>query len=226
MRRLVQLHRWLGLLSGLLVLVPAVTAIAMNHRGAFSPSDAPPSGPFDQYVICLAVHPRDANRLYLGTSDGLWRSDDGGRSFAEMNLPVRARQLNSIAFDRQDRMYVSLHQGGVLMSEDDGRTFKSAATVAERQISAMTVAPDGSLLVATPEGIRRLDGPSSTLFPRPPSRKATRSAWLRLAYDLHDGQFWGEWGVCITDAAAGATVVLVLSGFLMFWRGRRSVRPT
>lgn len=225
MRRIVGFHRWLGLVSGLLILVPAVTAIAMNHRGGILTPDAPPSGPFDQYVICLAAHPRDARRVYIGTSDGLFQSNDGGRTFTEMTLPVRVRQLNSIAFDAQDRMYVSLHQGGVLVSEDDGHTFKRAAPVAERQISAMAVAPDGSLLVASPEGLRRLDGTSSTLYPRPPSRKAARSAWLRLAYDLHDGQFWGEWGVWITDATAGATILLVVSGALIFVRGRRAARP-
>lgn len=44
---------------------------------------------------------------------------------------------------------------------------------------------------------------------------------LRLAYNLHDGWFWGQpLGVVLTDAVALALLALLASGFSLWWWSR------
>lgn len=44
---------------------------------------------------------------------------------------------------------------------------------------------------------------------------------LRLAYNLHDGWFWGQpLGVVLTDAVALALLALLVSGLALWWWGR------
>lgn len=231
MRRLVLFHRWFGLVTAALVLVPAVTAILLNHRTAWvgpARGEGPPS-PFDQYVLSTAVDPLDARRIWIGASEGLFRSDDGGRTFAEVALPVPARQVNSVVIDPNGRVYVALRYNGALTSVDGGRSWTALEMPAGESISALALAPDGGVQVVTSAGLRHLGGSGALFVARPPARSGPRSMWLQRVYDLHDGQFWGPWGVWVTDAASAAIVLLVGSGVVMFarsWRRREPVDVT
>lgn len=223
MRRLITFHRWLGLLTALLVIVPAVTALVMNHRPTEEKRAS--DSPFDQYVLCTSVDPRGPSGLWVGASEGLFRSRDGGATFAPVTLPVPARQVNTVAFDRRGAIYVALRYSGVYRSSDDGASWTQVMTPAEVEVAGLSVSPDGAITIATPRGMYDIDAKgAATLHPRPPAPASSERAWLRLVYDLHDGRFWGRWGVWITDAASVAIVVLALTGVVLFFgirRGRR-----
>lgn len=50
--------------------------------------------------------------------------------------------------------------------------------------------------------------------------------WVKLMYDLHDGQIWGPLARTVTDGVAVAMIGLVLSGFsLCLARLRTCARP-
>jgi hypothetical protein len=71
----------------------------------------------------VTVHPRQRTRVYLGTDDGLLRSDDGGATWSHhirLGLPVTA-----IAPDPNDpdTVYAGTRPAGVQVSHDGGVSF-------------------------------------------------------------------------------------------------------
>ena len=76
------LHRWLGLVAGLMILIAAGTAIGLNHQDwLLRPVKAEAAkSPYDRYVLSTATDPADPLHVLVGTSDGLFRTFDQGRN--------------------------------------------------------------------------------------------------------------------------------------------------
>jgi photosystem II stability/assembly factor-like uncharacterized protein len=68
--------------------------------------------------------------LFLGAHTGLFRSQDGGRSWQKVALPAKHSHLDVMAVtpDPKDpkTIYVGTHEGGVFKSTDGGATWKEA----------------------------------------------------------------------------------------------------
>lgn len=77
---------------------------------------------------CFSVNvsPSDANVVFAGTADGVWRSTNGGKSFQRTNFPDKGMQIWSFLFDPTDPKIVLA--GGspisVYRSEDGGESWK------------------------------------------------------------------------------------------------------
>ncbi len=91
-----------------------------------SPVVAPAAGPSFEHVHALAAD-LSGQTLWLGAHTGLFRSEDGGRTWVPVALPVRhhAPDVMAIAIHPQDPalLYVGTHQGGVLRSADGGKSW-------------------------------------------------------------------------------------------------------
>src|SRR5262245_9110503 len=48
------------------------------------------------HVRAIAVDPRDPNRLYLGTEQGLFHSNDGAKNWSRVESPLNGQQIWSI----------------------------------------------------------------------------------------------------------------------------------
>lgn len=227
-RTVLTLHRWLGLVAGLMILIAAGTAIGLNHRDAWrrSPSgDAAARSPFQKYVLSTSVDPSDAKRVLVGTNDGLFRSLDGGKTWEEAVLPVPAEQVGTILFDtrRPGVAYLALRSIGVFRSEDHGDIWEELKLPfyppEGTQVAGLSLDGDGRLTLATTEGMyRQATSGEWAHLDRPVAPKAEDGKRVaQLMYDLHDGRFWGTYGVPITDAVSAALIVLVLSGYVLYF---------
>lgn len=232
------LHKLAGLVAGPMILIAAGTALGLNHqdvvRGAVRP--AATSGPFGKYVLAVAADPADGRRMLVGTSDGLFRSADGGKSWEEAVLPVPAEQAGAIAFDpaRPGVVYVAFRHAGVWRSTDGGYVWEDLPLPFKPHegvdVAGLALAGDGGLVLATPGGMWRQAAGAWTFAqaaPRPAGESAGKER-LQLIYDLHDGRIWRDWGVPVTDAVSIGLIALVVSGYaLVFqaWRARRRRRP-
>src|SRR3989442_455027 len=68
---------------------------------------------------CLALDPLAAGRRFAGTlGQGLWRSDDGGRQWRDLNLPQR--DVFSIALSPANRSLYAGCEPSMLFRSDDG----------------------------------------------------------------------------------------------------------
>lgn len=80
----------------------------------------------DRETYALSVHPTDPNVVFAGTSDGVYRSTDRGRTFQRANFPDAGVQVWSFLVDAADRKLI--YAGGspvsLYRSEDGGETWK------------------------------------------------------------------------------------------------------
>jgi len=84
---------------------------------------------------CLAIHPRDASRVLVGTTMGLYRSTDARRTWTPSNQGLDAAHLgiNALAYDSIDAETVYLGSGNVVYrSADGGATWKRIGQIADR----------------------------------------------------------------------------------------------
>lgn len=220
-KNMLLLHRWLGLIAGLLILVAAGTAIGLNHQDWFRRPVITSDGPFAKYVLSTAVDPTDSQRLLMGTNDGFFRSLDGGHSWEEVVLPVPAEQVGSIQFDpsRPGRVYVAFREIGLFRSDDHGDIWEEVALPFYPpegiHLAGLAVDAAGKVTLATTAGLYRESATGwDSIGGAPPKPQANQA--LQLIYDLHDGRFWGTYGVPLTDGVSIALILLVLSGYFLF----------
>lgn len=232
-RALLAWHRALGLVAGVMILIAAGTAIGLNHQDMIKtpPTVVGESGPYGRYILSLATDPTDPDHMLMGTSDGLFRTDDGGSKWEEAVLPVPAEQVNALLFDpkRPEVVYVSFREYGIFKSEDAGIVWEEVKTpfnpVEGTRIQGLSLGADGQLVVATTAGLYLQAGAEWRHVPRPAAKAAEKGkGMVQLIYDLHDGNFWGAWGVPITDAVSVALIVLVLTGYGLYFGRALKVR--
>src|SRR6185503_13836208 len=118
------------LVSLAVALVLSVLAVALRvgfaEAGTWVPVGAPGGN-----VRALAADPRDPQRIYLGTADGiLYRSDNGGTAWKRLSpgFPLRGCSLDEIVVDGRGVVFVGYWEvhgkgGGVARSGDGGLTF-------------------------------------------------------------------------------------------------------
>jgi photosystem II stability/assembly factor-like uncharacterized protein len=171
----------------------------------------------------MAVDPKDARHLLVGTSDGLFRSVDGGKTWEEAVLPVPAEQVVSLKADpsHPGTVYAAFRKIGVYRSDDTGDLWEEVPlpfNPAEgTTIQALDVTAGGLTLLTT-GGLYQQQGTHwARVAPPAVQEKAEAGAGLKLVYALHDGTFWGTWGVPVTDAVSVSLIGLVLSGYVVFF---------
>lgn len=80
-----------------------------------------------EHVHALAMD-AEGRSLFLGAHTGLYRSENGGRSWQKVPLSAKPPYLDvmAIAVDPKDPLlvYVGTHEGGVFRSTDGGTTWK------------------------------------------------------------------------------------------------------
>ena len=122
-----------------------------------------PVGPPGGNVRSLAADPRDPQRVFLGTADGiLYRSDDGGARWRRLRpgFPLRRCSLDRIVIDPHGVVFVgywAVHDsgGGVARSSDGGKTFVVLQGIEGESVRALAMATSDARVIAagTPTGV-------------------------------------------------------------------------
>ena len=103
-----------------------------------------------EHVHALAMDAA-GQTLFLGAHAGLFKSDDGGRSWKKVPLPAKHSHLDVMAVTPHPRdsrtIYVGTHEAGVLKSSDGAATWKEATNgLAGLDIHGIAIDPnDGKL---------------------------------------------------------------------------------
>lgn len=138
-----------------LFLVSLVFVFALSARSVQASSWVPVGAPGGN-VRALASDPRDTQRIYLGTADGiLYRSDDGGVEWKRLSpgFPRRGCSLDQIVVGPRGVVYVGFWEvhgngGGVAQSADGGRTFHELKGIAGQSVRALALAPSDPRVIA------------------------------------------------------------------------------
>ncbi len=91
------------------------------------------------HVPCITVDPHDGNRIYAGTQEGPYVSEDGGEQWRRLAFPHHDLQVWAIAVHPQDarRLYVGTSPLGVFRSDDAGASWRRAPSAELGDITAM-----------------------------------------------------------------------------------------
>jgi photosystem II stability/assembly factor-like uncharacterized protein len=96
-------------------------------RGLFKTTDAGKTwDKFDypgQYVTALAISPSDPKVIFAGTNDGVYQSNDGAASWAQINQ-YKGIGVMALAFDADGNLYASTEESGLAKSSDLGKTWE------------------------------------------------------------------------------------------------------
>jgi photosystem II stability/assembly factor-like uncharacterized protein len=86
------------------------------------------------HVRALAVDPRDARRLYLGSEEGLYVSADGADNWQRIDAPLNGLQIWSILLHpaNPDLLIVGACPSRLFRSDDGGRTWTEPAAAMEK----------------------------------------------------------------------------------------------
>jgi len=88
----------------------------------------------------LKQDPADHQVVYAGTTEGLYKTTDGGKTFSRMTSPDLI--VNDVFIDPNDsnRVLLATDRGGVLISSDAGKTFAASNDgFSERKVAALLV---------------------------------------------------------------------------------------
>jgi len=94
-------------------------------------------------LTCAAADPRAPGRVYCGGADGLWRSDDAGRTWASINDRLPVRHVTAVAVARHadghagaSPVYAGTEPSRLFRSSDGGETWT--------ELPALTTLPSRS----------------------------------------------------------------------------------
>ena len=148
-----RIRRWAPARRGVPValLVVSILAASPAPPRAWIPIGAPGGN-----VRALAASPRDPERIYLGTAEGiLYRSDDGGVQWRRLNpgFPLRGASLDQIVIDPRGVVYVGYWEvhgkgGGVARSTNGGQSFTVLKGIDGESVRALALAPSDARVIA------------------------------------------------------------------------------
>jgi|GEM_PF-671838 len=77
----------------------------------------------DDTIISLAAHPKDEKVVFAGTISGIYRSDDQGFTWKQLD-DFKGLSISAMAFGRGVvYAFVASHEVGIIRSSDDGKTW-------------------------------------------------------------------------------------------------------
>jgi hypothetical protein len=127
----------------------AVGFTSLGGDGLYVTRDG--GGTWRKYVLghevdAVAGDPRDARRVWIGTPDGLYRSDDGGAHLTK----VGDGAVSAITIDRRKPQRIVVGGATLRVSTDGGRTFRAAdsGSLAMRVSSLLASPRDPDVLYA------------------------------------------------------------------------------
>lgn len=111
-----------------IAIIAAVMVMTVGYGPVMvSAADAPHAGATAfEHVHALAFD-AGGSSLWLGAHTGLFRSEDGGQTWAKVSLPVKHDALDVMAVTPDPRdtrtIYIATHEAGVLKTVDAGRSW-------------------------------------------------------------------------------------------------------
>ena len=192
------------MLSLLISLSMILSACAQNNAGTPAPiatniSVTRPSG-----VRALAVDPRDGH-LLKATSEGLFQSLDGGKSWQAMMLPadIAGKGVSQVAIhkDQPDTIYIAGEQIGIWRSHDAGQTWgKVTHGLPTDSVTALVLHSNGyprddsKSLFAWVAGVGMFEShDEGDNWKRPPDKGPPNSNVLALAHSALPGSMQTGW---------------------------------
>jgi photosystem II stability/assembly factor-like uncharacterized protein len=133
-------------------------------------------------VTALAIAPSAPSTIYAGTSNGLFKSTNGGGAWTQPRASGLPARLSAIAVSpgQEATIYAGATSGGLFLSTDGGATFTAASGngLATQPIAAISFTGAGELFAAAAVGeiFKSSDGVSFTALDVPATAQLSQLA--------------------------------------------------
>jgi hypothetical protein len=211
-------HRIVGLTSAVFLIVIALSGILLQHWSFFSSVKQAEASPFSARIQDAVVD-RDG-AIWLGSSDRVYRSVDGGVSFTPVGLPQSVGVVQSLAV-YDEIIVVAGKQGVVLISYDNGRLWERLP-LPESLFDLSVLRYDGRYFhVVGNSGYWQAPWPNQTGFPTwvcLDAHSAYGDAYHTILA-IHSGYWGGDIMLWVYTVAGLALVGLTVTGLYLYpWR--------
>lgn len=233
------LHRYLGLLLLVYLVLEGATGILLNHPRWIASWSVPrwmvpPSYRIDDWnrgaLRTMVFSATDPSLGFLAGTEGVWKTADGGRTFQPMTsgYPTsRAdRRTNHVLLleNGGPARLLAATRGGLFTCTLDDETWNPVALGPEAEEVRKVLLAGDRLIAVTASHVYASAAAKLRFQPVPLTRvagsegEAERKLTLtKLAFALHSGEIWGLPGRLLIDAVGLLLVFLSVSAMYMWY---------
>jgi photosystem II stability/assembly factor-like uncharacterized protein len=171
-------HKWTGFVCAIFILILSVSGILLMHRDSLDLDQIEISAQYlpDKYfhlvrdklkIQTVAVNPHNGKIIFVGTGNGLFRSQDGGETWQSLHDGLRDENIRALALSPSTpTMIYAGTSKGIFLSEDGGDHwtdwFEESSGLSNMDIQDLVIHPEkpellfaatsGGLFVSVDEG--------------------------------------------------------------------------
>ena len=197
-------HKWTGFVCALFILILSVSGILLMHRDSLDLDQIEISAQYlpEKYfhrvkdklkIQTIAVNPQSGKIIFVGTDNGLFRSQDGGDTWESLHDGLRDENIRALAFSPSSpNMIYAGTSKGIFLSEDGGDHwtdwFEESSGLSSMDIRDLVIYPEKPelLFAATSDGlfVSRDEGDTWELTGNLP-RKSRDVRFVRFSSKAH-----------------------------------------
>lgn len=241
------IHKYIGLVLLLFMVWMSFTGILMNHPGLISHFSVPDWLVPEQYhfknwnrsaLVDLKFSRRDSEIVFAAGKQGVWKSVDGGRSFAPMNhgFPQSDyyRKTRSLfLFEGEKDLLFAGTDGGLYFCNLRDEQWHPVRLGPELEKIKKILRVKDKLFVFTHSHAYASALPPARLeFERLPLNRTgvqNTVSLIKLFFDLHNGKAWGLPGLLLFDLTGLIILFLSISAFYTWyfpWKRKKLKRES
>ncbi len=164
-------HKWTGIVCAIFILILSVSGILLMHRDSLDLDQIEVSSRYlpDKYfhlvkdklkIQSIAVNPQNEKIIFVGSGNGLFRSQDGGKTWQSLHDGLREENIRVLAVSPSaPHMIYAGTSKGIFLSEDGGDHwtdwFEESSGLSNMDIQDLIIHPEkpGHLFAATSGGL-------------------------------------------------------------------------
>jgi len=162
-------HKWTGFVCAIFILILSISGILLMHRDSLDLDQIEVSAQYlpDKYFLLVkdelkiqtvVVSPQNGKIIFVGTGNGLFRSQDGGKSWQSLHDGLRDENIRALAIPPSSpNMIYAGTSKGIFLSEDGGDHwtdwFEESSGLSSMDIRDLVIHPENpELLFAATSG--------------------------------------------------------------------------
>lgn len=218
-----KLHKYLGLVSFLFIIIVSLTAIGLNHPELLISKKNYQANFNMSNSYTIKMNPFDSKNIFASNKKGLFESKDSGINWNEIKMFIPSENINNISFspNKKDFIAVTIENVGLFISEDKGEIWEELTlpfSVIEGEYIKSLDISNNSILLKTDFGLYTYDLTNQkwNTIKFENIDKNNSLKFKQLVYELHTGQFFGKYGRNFYDVIAIFFIILSVSGLFIY----------
>ncbi len=227
------IHKYIGLLLVLFLAWMSISGILLNHPHWISDIAVPNILVPNHYdtrdwnrssLINLIYTGEENNRVFIGGKKGVWKSEDGGKTFTAMQngfpkSPYYRKTNHIFHLDKKGKpsQLWAATDGGLYYCDLDDETWHEAPLGLQPEKTQKIIQTENQLLVFTESSLYRGNLDRQHLkfvkVELPRREHERRVSLIKLFFDLHDGHVFGLPGKLTWDMIGLILFFLSISAF-------------